>query len=66
MNPKCEAVGCTKRPSFGFLGGRPLRCKSHLLEGMVRCAPHPVHRAAFTQPVIRRPYMCMVEEYWRV
>jgi hypothetical protein len=36
VNPVCEALGCAKRPSFGFLGERPRRCKAHLLEGMVR------------------------------
>ena len=38
---RCEADGCAKQPSFGFLGERPRRCKAHMLEGMVRCILHP-------------------------
>jgi len=33
---RCEADGCTKQPLFGFLGEQPRRCKSHMLDGMVR------------------------------
>ncbi len=33
---RCEAVGCDKHSSFGFLGERARRCKAHILEGMVR------------------------------
>ena len=36
MNPRCEADGCAKQPSFGFPGERPRRCKAHMLEAMVR------------------------------
>ncbi len=35
----CAAAGCKKRPLYGFPGERPLRCKPHALEGMVRVPP---------------------------
>jgi len=41
VSPRCQAIGCATHPSFAFPGERPRRCKAHLLEGMVRCIPHP-------------------------
>ena len=32
---KCEEGGCQKLPSFGYPGGRPVRCGTHRLTGMV-------------------------------
>ena len=46
-NPKCEADGCQTSASFGYTGGRCVRCSLHRLSDMV-C------QAAFTQtPQIR-------------
>ena len=49
MSRRCEEDGCRKHPNFGFPGGRPVRCVTHRLDGMVgsaaagiafsRCAP---------------------------
>ncbi len=36
VSPICEADGCAKHSSFGFLGEQERRCKAHMLEGMVR------------------------------
>ena len=35
MSRRCEQDGCRKQPSFGYPGGRPVRCATHRLEKMV-------------------------------
>ena len=35
MSRRCEQDGCRKQPSFGYPGGRPVRCATHRLKNMV-------------------------------
>ena len=64
MSRRCEQDGCRKQPSFGYPGGRPVRCATHRLAGMVslccswQCAQQKPHWGLHVHRVRRSKRLC--------